>query len=95
MKSVKEIWVSKASLNYLQSDEIEAAFCGNCQWKELWEGTFDHVTGFGEPPHEECPADFDIGSERCPEKKRYWDILEGLVEIDKKIGLKREVKIIL
>lgn len=55
----KEILISDAALGYLQSSEIEQAFCGECPWNDSRQGR-ELFTGLPTPPSQECPADFDL-----------------------------------
>jgi hypothetical protein len=91
----KEIRISDASLSYLQSDEVAEAFCGQCPWNIYEPYRKNLITGELTPPHQECPADFSIGSDRCAMKAQFEEVVETLAEADKLAGLKREVKIIL
>jgi len=91
----KEVLVSDASLSYLQSDEFTQAFCGGCPWNTYEPYRKNIVTGEITQPHQECPADFSIGSDRCAMKAQFEEVVETLAEADKLAGLKREVKIIL
>ena len=91
----KEIRISDASLSYLQSDELAEAFCGECPWNTYEPYRKNIVTGEITQPHQECPADFSIGSDRCAMKAQFEEVVETLAEADKLAGLKREVKIIL
>ena len=86
---------SDASLSYLQSDELAEAFCGECPWNIYEPYRKNIVTGEITQPHQECPADFSIGSDRCAMKAQFEEVVETLAEADKLAGLKREVKIIL
>jgi len=74
--------VSAAAMAYLESPEFQETFCGKCQWNEYHEGFFDEVTGFGEPPHNTCPAEFDIFDPECMQRDRLRDIMEFLREAD-------------
>ena len=91
----KEIRISDASLSYLQSDELAEAFCGECPWNTYEPYRKNIITGEVTQPHQECPADFSIGSDRCAMKAQFEEVVETLAEADKLAGLKREVKIIL
>jgi len=90
----KEILISEASLGYLQSDEMSEAFCGQCPWTDSRQGR-ELFTGLPTPPSQECPADFDLGSDRCAMKSQFAEVVEALADADKLAGLKRNVKIIL
>ena len=90
----KEVRISDASLSYLQSDEFIEAFCGECPWNEYEPCRRDLVTGVETPPYQTCPADFDLGSDRCAMKAQFAEVVETLADADKLAGLKREVKII-
>lgn len=91
----KEVRISDASLSYLQSDELAEAFCGECPWNTYEPYRKNIITGEITQPHQECPADFSIGSDRCAMKAQFEEVVETLAEADKLAGLKREVKIIL
>ena len=91
----KEIRISDASLSYLQSDELAEAFCGECPWNEYEPYHKNIVTGEIMQPYHTCPANFDLGSDRCAMKSQFAEVVETLAEADKLAGLKREVKIIL
>lgn len=91
----KEVKISDASLSYLQSDELAEAFCGECPWNTYEPYRKNIITGEITQPHQECPADFSIGSDRCAMKAQFEEVVETLAEADKLAGLKREVKIIL
>jgi len=45
----KEILISDAALGYLQSSEIEQAFCGECPWNDSRQGR-ELFTGLPTPP---------------------------------------------
>ena len=91
----KEVKISDASLGYLQSDEFTQAFCGECPWNEYQPYRKDIVSGIETPPHHECPANFDLGSDRCAMKSQFSEVVETLSDADKLAGLKRNVRIIL
>ena len=90
----KEILISDAALGYLQSSEIEQAFCGECPWDDSRQGR-ELFTGLPTPPSQECPADFDLGSDLCAMKSQFAEVVETLADADKLAGLKRNIKIIL
>ena len=91
----KEIRISDASLSYLQSDELAEAFCGECPWNEYEPYRKNIVTGEITQPYHTCPANFDLGSDRCAMKSQFAEVVETLAEADKLAGMKRNVKIIL
>ncbi len=91
----KEIRISDASLSYLQSDELAEAFCGECPWNEYEPYRKNIVTGEITQPYHTCPADFDLGSDRCAMKSQFAEVVETLADADKLAGMKRNVKIIL
>ena len=91
----EEVWISKAAASYLKTADIEDIMCGNCPAVESYPGSFDYVSGFGEPPTEECPCDFNLGCKECYMKQEYEDVIYTLVELDKMLGLKQPVKIVL
>ena len=91
----KEVRISDASLSYLQSDELAEAFCGECPWNTYEPYRKNIVTGEVTQPHQECPASFDLGSDRCAMKSQFAEVVETLAEADKLAGMKRNVKIIL
>jgi len=95
IKSKKEVWVSRLALDYLQSKEVEEAFCGDCLANSHYEGYFNPSSGYAEPPDEECPADFEIGSRKCVRKQLFEEVVDTLVELDQLVGLRPEVKLIL
>lgn len=91
----KEIMISDASLSYLQSDEFSQAFCGECPWNEYEPYRKNIVTGEITQPYHTCPANFDLGSDRCAMKSQFAEVVETLADADKLAGLKRNVRIIL
>lgn len=91
----KEILISDAALGYLQSSEIEQAFCGECPWNEYEPYRKNIVTGEITQPYHTCPANFDLGSDRCAMKSQFAEVVETLADADKLAGLKRNIKIIL
>lgn len=91
----KEIMISDASLSYLQSDEFSQAFCGECPWNEYEPYRKNIVTGEITQPYHTCPANFDLGSDRCAMKAQFGEVVETLADADKLAGLKRNVRIIL
>jgi hypothetical protein len=91
----KEILISDAALGYLQSSEIEQAFCGECPWNEYEPYRKNIVTGEITQPYHTCPANFDLGSDRCAMKSQFAEVVEALADADKLAGLKRHVKVIL
>ena len=91
----KEVKISDASLSYLQSDEFTQAFCGECPWNEYEPYRKNIVTGEITQPYHTCPANFDLGSDRCAMKSQFAEVVETLADADKLAGIKRNVRIIL
>ena len=91
----REVWVSRLALDYLQSKDLEEAFCGDCPANTHYKGYFNPASGYAEPPDEECPADFEIGSRHCVMKQRFEEVIYTLIELDRLVGLRPEVKLVL
>lgn len=74
--------VSEAGMAYLESRAFQESFCSKCPWNTHYEGEFNEATGFGEPPHNTCPAEFDFFDPACKQRGRLRDIMEFLKGAD-------------
>lgn len=74
--------LSKAGRAYIENDEFQEAFCRLCPWNIHYSGVFNEATGFGEPPHDECPVDHDFTDPECKQRGRLRDIMEFLKGAD-------------
>lgn len=90
----EKVFVSEAASNYLQSDELKEAFCGDCPWNVYHPGYFNTMSGAVDPPWNECPADLDISSDKCYHKSDYEEIVALLAEADDVAGMRKVVRVL-
>lgn len=88
----EKVFVSEAASNYLQSDELKEAFCGDCPWNIYHPGYFNPLSSTVDPPWNECPADLDVSSDKCYHKSDYEEIVALLAEADDVAGMRKVVR---
>ena len=90
----EKVFVSEAARDYLQSDELKEAFCGDCPWNVYHPGYFNALSSTVDPPWNECPADLDISSDKCYHKSDYEEIVALLAEADEVAGMHKVVRVL-
>lgn len=90
----EKVFVSEAASNYLQSDELKEAFCGDCPWNIYHPGYFNPLSSTVDPPWNECPADLDVSSDKCYHKSDYEEIVALLAEADDVAGMRKVVRVL-
>ena len=90
----EKVFVSEAASNYLQSDELKEAFCGDCPWNIYHPGYFNPLSSTVDPPWNECPADLDVSSDKCYHKSDYEEIVALLAEADEVAGMHKVVRVL-
>ena len=90
----EKVFVSEAARDYLQSDELKEALCGDCPWNIYHPGYFNPLSSTVDPPWNECPADLDISSDKCYHKSDYEEIVALLAEADEVAGMRKVVRVL-
>ncbi len=90
----EKVFVSEAASEYLKSDELREAFCGDCPWNVYHPGYFNALSSTVDPPWNECPADLDISSDKCYHKSDYEEIVALLAEADEVAGMHKVVRVL-
>jgi len=90
----EKVFVSEAASEYLRSDELREAFCGDCPWNIYHPGYFNPLSSAVDPPWNECPADLDISSDKCYHKSDYEEIVALLAEADDVAGMRKVVRVL-
>jgi len=75
--------LSEAARNYLGTESFQNDFCEKCWFIRYTEGYFNPYSGFGDPPSETCPCEFDMFDSGCAMRHRLEEIVGFLEDADK------------